>query len=87
MSGFVLFLKATLQDNLAITVEAKYQLLEDFTGKAADDAGDSLEVQHTETATVARDGSNVIDISLKSGETPPDRAWLKLELGNTREVA
>jgi hypothetical protein len=33
------------------------------------------------------DGQTIVKFSLKSGETPPDRAWLEMKLLNFREMA
>jgi hypothetical protein len=63
----------------AIKVELRAELLE------GDDA--EVEASANRTVTVPMDGQTIVKFSLKSGETPLDRAWLEVKLLNFREMA
>jgi hypothetical protein len=46
-----------------------------------------VEASVTHVTTAPKDGSRKVNINLKSGETPPDRAWIEMWVFNEREVA
>jgi hypothetical protein len=73
-------IRATLlPETLAIKVELRGELIEGHDAE--------VEASADHTTEVAKDGTKTVNMSLKSGETPPDRAWLKIELLNLREIA
>lgn len=73
-------IKGTLDPaSLSIKVELRGELLEGHDGE--------IEASADHTTNVPKDGARIVTMSLKSGETPPDRAWIEIKLSNKREFA
>jgi hypothetical protein len=66
-------------ETLGIKVEIVAELIED--------ADADVEASASTTVDVPLDVTKLTKISLKSGEIPPDRAWLEITLVNMREMA
>jgi hypothetical protein len=75
-----LHVKATFEpESLDIRVEVRAELVEDHSA--------DVEASASHVAVVPKDQNRKVDISLKSGETPPDRGWINVQMFNDREVA
>jgi hypothetical protein len=56
-------------------------------GELREGADAEIEASADHATNVPRDGSRIVTTSLKSGETPPDRAWIEIKVINKREFA